>query len=424
MDSSLKGLVVPELFRRQVVERQGDRLNGEVLILPRFSHSLILGFLLVWIFALFVWLCTSGYARKEAVRGWLEPSSGVVRVYPERVGTIKKVLVHEGELVSEGQPLLIVNGDRVLEGGEHLESILLREYESQKSLLTGQLERSEKIYFQQRADIDRRITSSRRDLALLKKQILMQNERYNLIDEQAKRYRSLHNMGYISSAEMDAVIAQELELDGEKKSVERTQVNLIDQIQRLETEKSLLPEEYANNKAQLRTRLSDLAQQIAQLNGQRAYVVKATKSGVVSNLQVQEGQKAQLNTPAMTIVPNSQELTAQLLVPVRSAGFVKAEQRLNIRYEAFPYQKFGLYVGSVVEVSDAVFLPDELLHSPVVVHEPVFRVTAKLAQPSVNANGKQFPLKAGMTLSADIQLSERTLLQWLLEPILSLKGRL
>uniref|UniRef100_UPI00260BD22E HlyD family efflux transporter periplasmic adaptor subunit n=1 Tax=uncultured Microbulbifer sp. TaxID=348147 RepID=UPI00260BD22E len=170
--------------------------------------------------------------------------------------------------------------------------------------------------------------------------------------------------------------------------------------------------------------LSDLAQQIAQLHGQQAYIVKASRAGVVSNLQAAEGQQAQADIPVLSLVPENHVLTAQLLVPVRSAGFLSAGQPLKIRYDAFPYQKFGLYPGAVLEVSDTVLLPDELLRVPVTVREPVFRVTAKLAQPTVNAYGRHFSLKPGMTLSADVQLAERSLLQWLLEPIYSLRGRL
>lgn len=244
--------MVSGLFRQRVVEKQADRLHGEILLLPRFSHSLIISVLLGWVLALIVWLCTSSYARKETVQGWIEPAAGVVRVYPERTGTIKSVLVQEGDRVTEGQPLLVVNGDRILEDGEHLESILLAEYESQKRILTEQLQRSERMHTQQQLDLEQRISSSLQDLALLERQIQMQTKRYRLIAEQAERYRSLREMGHISSAEMDAVVAQELELDAGRKSLERSQVNLKNKIQRLENEKALLPEQHANNVAQPR----------------------------------------------------------------------------------------------------------------------------------------------------------------------------
>lgn len=245
-----------------------------------------------------------------------------------------------------------------------------------------------------------------------------------MIGEQAERYRLLKERGHISSSELEGVVAQELELRTERQSLARSRVKLRNQIQQLENERVLLPEEHANTTDQLRARLSDLAQQIAQLHGQRAYIVKASRPGVVSNLQAREGQRAQSGIPVMSLVPDGHALTARLLVPVRSAGLLDAGQALNIRYDAFPYQKFGLYDGSVVEVSDTVILPDELLNAPVTVREPVFKVSAQLAGPSIRAYGKDFSLKPGMTLSADVQLAERSLLQWLLEPIYSLKGRL
>ncbi|MCW8126872.1 HlyD family secretion protein [Microbulbifer halophilus] len=406
------------------MERQADRLHGDILLLPRFSHVAILALLLAWVFAAVVWLAASDYARKETVQGWLEPASGVVRIYAERSGIIKQVLVEEGERVVEDQPLIVVNGDRILADGKHLESLLLAEYKSQRQLLSEQLERSEKIYRQRRRDLEQRIAATKEDLSLLEKQIATQGRRYTLIAEQAERYRLLEERGHISSSELEGVVAQELELSTERQSLARSRIKLRNQVQQLENERALLPEEHANTADQLRARLSDLAQQIAQLHGQRAYVVKASRAGIVSNLQAREGQQAQSTIPVLSLVPDGHALKAELLVPVRSAGFLDAGQALNIRYDAFPYQKFGLHDGSVVEVSDTVILPDELLHAPVTVREPVFQVSAELGRPSVRAYGKDFSLKPGMTLSADVQLAERSLLQWLLEPIYSLKGRL
>jgi len=416
--------VVKGLFRQQVLEKQVDRLRGDILLLPRFSHTAILTLLLIWVVAVFIWLTVGSYSRKESVTGWLEPVSGVAKVYAERSGIIKQVLIREGDRVIKGQPLIVVNGDRILADGKNLESILLEEYESQKNLVNEQMERGDKIYRQQLYDIDQRIAASSEDLALLEKQMELQARHYALITEQVERYRLLKRNGHISSAEMDGVIAQELELYVDRQELARSRVNLRNQIQQLERDRLLLPEEYANSSDQLRAHLSDLAQQIARLHGQRAYIIKATRAGVVSNLQVVEGHQAQTNIPLLSVIPEGHTLIAQLLVSVRSAGFLREGQSVKIRYDAFPYQKFGLYSGTVLEVSDSVILPDELHHVPIVVGEPVFKVTAKLAESTVNAYGQRFPLKPGMTLSADIQLSERSLLEWLLEPIYSLKGRL
>lgn len=412
------------LFRQQAVECQMDRLHGDVLVLPKFSHALMIGVLLVWVMTVLLWLTYGTYARKETVPGWLEPSTGVVRVYAESIGKIERILVVNGEAVTEGQPLMIVNGDRVLADGSNLETLLLTEYEVQRTRLNDQLARSEEIYQTRSDNIVHRIAAAHEDLKWLDRQMNTLEQRYALISGQVKRYRALKKSGHISSADFDAVIEKELALRSERQELARDQVNQRNRIDQLKTEQALLPEDHANAVDQIQTRLSELAQQMAQLHGQRAYIVKAPKAGVVSNLQVREGQQARNDIPLLSLVPESTRLNAHLLVPVRAAGFIEAGQQLEIRYDAFPYQKFGLYQGKIVSISEAVLLPNELMEVPLPIQEPVYRVTAELSQPFVSAYGRNIPLKAGMTLSADVRLSERSLLEWLLEPFYSLKGRL
>lgn len=389
-------------------------------------HSVLIVLLLLWVLAVTTWLATSTYARKETVVGWLEPSSGVTRVYAEDAGTIKQVLVAEGDTVVADQPLIIVNGDRILADGEHLEHRLLKEYETQRHLLNEHLTRTTGIFQRRQQDITQRIAAAGQDLILLGEQFVTLNERHSLIQTQVERYRTLRREGHVSSLEFDNVMAQELDLRNDRQALLREQVNRRNLIQQLHIEQELLPEEYANTIDQLRARLSDIAQQIAQLHGQRAHIIKASRAGIVNNLQAREGQQAYSGNsiPLLTLIPVDTQLTAQLLIPVHSAGFIAPGQALDIRYDAFPYQKFGLYRGNVISISDTVLLPNEILNAAVAIQEPVYRVTAHLQQATVQAYGQDFSLKPGMTLSADVRLSERSLVQWLLEPIYSLKGRL
>lgn len=371
-------------------------------------------------------MATSAYARKETAFGWLEPPNGVIRIYPEDSGIIKSVLVKEGDYVTEHQPLIIINGDRTLASGDNLETQLLDEYEAQRRLLNEQLIRIESIFESRIRDIHQRINAAQSELQMISEQSSILKQRYDLIKKQVERQTSLRERGHISLLEFDNTILQELTIKNDMQGLNRAQVTQKNLIEQLQTELSTLPDEHENQVDQLRERLSNIAQQIAQLSGQRSHVIKAPKAGTVNNLQAIEGQLSQLgvNIPLMSIIPSESNLTAQLLVPVRAAGFVEVNQPINIRYDAFPYQKFGIYHGEIQSVSKTLLLPNELLNAPISVQEPVYRVTATVEDTTVSAYGKEFPLRPGMTISADIQLSERSLIQWLLEPIYSLQGRI
>ena len=124
------------------------------------------------------------------------------------------------------------------------------------------------------------------------------------------------------------------------------------------------------------------------------------------------------------MLPHDNDIQAKVLVPVRSAGFIGVGQALHIRYDAFPYQKFGVQQGLVKSVSFTVLTPSDLNNTPISVNEPTYLVTASLANQEIFAYGKTVVLRAGMTFSADVELSSRTLMEWLLEPLYSVVGRL
>ncbi|UZJ43461.1 HlyD family efflux transporter periplasmic adaptor subunit [Marinimicrobium sp. C6131] len=416
---------MPQLFREQALEFKKGRLQGELLLLPKASYVVLTAFLLLWVALLAFWLFSNEYARKETVSGWVEPQSGVTRVYPDSPGIIKQILVSEGESVTEGQPLAVVNGDRFLVGGTALEAQLLDEYTAQKERVLEQMERTQTLYENRYADLEAQIDAAKKDLELIDQQLTTLGQREDIVADRHRRYQSLLEKNHVSEDDYNKILAQALEIDSERQSLVRAKLRQQTDIRRLNTQIALLPIEEQDQLDQLRTSLGDIARQIARLHGERAYVIKAPSTGVVNNLQASPGQKADVSgqQPLLTIVPEQADLMAELMVPVRAVGFVEAGQLLKIRYDAFPYQKFGFYSGEVIDVSNSIMLPSELTRSPIALQEPVYIVKARLPEKAVTAFGGHVQLKPGMTLTADIKLSERSIVEWLLEPLYSLKGR-
>src|SRR5690606_22178453 len=341
------------LFRDQVIEQRTIRLHGEALLLPRARHSILVALLLLWLFAVGIWLAISTYARKETVVGWLEPPAGVVRLYPEASGQIRQILVKEGDRVRAGQQLIVINGDRTLTDGGNLESRLLEEFESQRRLLIEQMERTSRTRQDREESLLRQVKSIEHNLVLMDKQLATLDSRHALIQDQLERYRPLVEKGLIPRIEYDNVLSQELSVRSDRQELLLQIGNQRDLLSLRRTDLELLPQEVANGLDQLRARLSELDQQIAQLQGQRAHVITATRARIVSNLQAGVGQfvASASPVPLLTLADGASTLVAHLLVPVRAAGFIAPGQRLDIRSDAFPYQKFGLYEGVVEGVA-------------------------------------------------------------------------
>ena len=117
-------------------------------------------------------------------------------------------------------------------------------------------------------------------------------------------------------------------------------------------------------------------------------------------------------------------MEAELLVPSSAIGFIEPGDRVRLRYQAFPYQKFGHQEGRVSQINRSALSTAELLGRGRQEGEALYRINVVLARQSVTAYGKPEPLKPGMMLEADVMGERRRLIEWMFEPLYSLKGKL
>jgi membrane fusion protein len=167
----------------------------------------------------------------------------------------------------------------------------------------------------------------------------------------------------------------------------------------------------------LHNELAAAEQRIAEVNARRAYIVRAPIAGRISLLQVAVGQAADPQRLAMEILPSGSPLEAQLFIPTRAIGFVEVGQKVRVLYDAFPYQRFGTYQGTITRVSQTVVVRADTT-APIELKEPAYMATVALDRPDVDAHGRKIALQPDMLLRADIILETRTLADWLLTPVL------
>lgn len=156
-----------------------------------------------------------------------------------------------------------------------------------------------------------------------------------------------------------------------------------------------------------------------------ALAVSAPVTGVVATQLVKPGQAVQAGQPLLSLLPGNGTLEAELLVPSRAIGFIEPGDRVLLRYQAYPYQKFGHQQGTVARISRSALNQGEVqtLLGVAAQSEPLYRVTVRLAKQAITAYGKPELLKPGMALEADVLGEKRRLIEWVFEPLYSLRGK-
>lgn len=275
---------------------------------------------------------------------------------PER-GVVTQVLVKEGQRVTAGQPLVVldprVQRSDVVELGLQLQAEASRQEA-------------------ERARIRDRIAGL---------------ERQEAIDA-----RILEPLRKLSREGGSAV----LDVAEKERVLEATRRELADARRSLQT----LLYESERTQAQLR----------ASLVGARSKLdfvtLRAPVNGTVLDLQAQTGQVATGDAPLLKLVPND-ELQAEVFAPNRDLAFIRPGQKADLAITAYDPSLYGYLPATVRTVSEDALPPSQEYDFP---HFPI---SLNLSSQVLKARGQRFALQPGMAVVAQIKLQQRTILQLL-----------
>jgi membrane fusion protein len=411
-----------QLFRSKAIAGRQRQLLGDVVLVQPLSHWVLTFFLACVVVAAGALLSAGSYARRETVSGFLVPDHGVVRVHAPRAGVVGQLHVAEGATVRQGDALLTLLGDRTTGAGIAVDERMLLALDVQ--LL--EIENRRQLEQQRRAAEVKRLDTELAGLAAeqqaIDSQIRIQRNLLRNVEENLARIRQLVAKGYVSD---DEYLARQQSLLANRQtlaSLEQKRVLNTNHARQGALQLERTPIDSNKFLSELNSLQADLQLKRTELEAQRSITITAPLAGTVAVLRAISGTSVDTRLPLLALLPQGALLEAQLFVPSRAIGFIETGQEVRLLYDAFDYRRFGAHVGTVSEVSTAVFSPAE---SPagMQISEPSYRVTVRLREQSVGAYGEQFLLQAGMVLRADILLEQRTLIDWLLDPLRSLKGR-
>jgi membrane fusion protein len=415
------GRVVP-LFRHEVIDARRERALGDLLLVQPVS-TIVLTAVAVGLASTLIAVTFWGeYTRKEHVSGYLVPTTGLIKVYSREVGTIVEKRVSEGQKVSKDDVLYVVSMERRSTDSLDTQAAAMAELRQRRESLNTELAQQGRIATIEAQSLRQRIASMESELGRLALELETQQQQVATAESTLGRYRTLLSRSLASEELVEEKTRNLLEEQGKLHALERSRLALIQDAESLRSQIESLQLKAETERESITRGMSQLAQELTEYESRRTFVVAAPANGTVTAVLAELGQTANPSQPLVSLLPENDELTVHLIVPSHAIGFLALDQTVAVRYQAFPYQRFGKYGARVTEISKTLIMPDEAV-LPVPLKEPAYRVTARLDSQAVNAYGKQLPLKAGMVIDADIFLDRRKLYEWVLDPLYSVLGK-
>lgn len=416
-------------FRSEVFQSKQNQWTGQIILTRPFSFIFF-----TWCAAgvaafLIVFLYFGSYTNKTTVEGQLMAVSGVVRVYSPDMGTITQTFVEEGTLVTQGAPLFVLSTSRFGSKGS-IQDKLLAEAQIKKTLILQDVERLNRIHQNEIHNIQNTISRLQNQLNHIQQQKVGQTRRIRLAEQLLSKYRLLASQDAVSEQETMVYENDLLEQHSRLNVLKREETETLKEIGQQSNSLKSLPERHKSELNQLNRAITDMNQEILDLGIKSEQTIRAAKTGYISAVNVENGQQVDSSKLLLSITPEQTELFANLYVPSKAIGFVKAKDKVILRYQAYPYQKFGHAEGEIVSVARTALGKQELaglgtiFSETALLNEPAYLVKVKLAKQTVKAYGEEKPLQIGMILEADILHERKKLYEWVLDPLYSISGKL
>lgn len=374
-----------------------------------------------------LYLFLGTYKPRTIATGILVPEGGAIRVQAPVSAVVSERLVREGQSVRKGDLLFVLADERryvdrktsIRIADRRADSLAERRLSLMKlrdstAQLESQVGRANRFQYDSVVD----------ELLRNQQEIDLQTRRLEASERALTKHRSLAAENFISEIALQEKDDQAAALRAQLLALQRSR----DQLQRtasaLKSEFEQLPLRTTSQLAEIDRDIASLSQEMTDVKSRDAFAVTAPVDGVVTAVNAEPGQTVTSQVMAV-IVPSHVPMVAHLYAPSKAVGFVQVGQSVRLRYQPYPFQRFGMPLGTVVEVSTSPLSPEDIALLPSQpTRESLYRVVVRLDKSTIQAQGRELALLPGTVLEADIEQAEQRLIDWVISPLKSAATRL
>jgi membrane fusion protein len=416
------------IFRKEALENKKQQWEGKALLLAGASPWLISLISLAFIIFICGFLYFCDYSRRIDVSGEVITLPHSVNIYAPQQGYITKTYVKVGDEIKKGEPIYAIDLSHTTSSGNvsaetkialekqviNLEAIT-KHLKQNRHVTAKNLRSQLRKYTESNKETRKLVESSRQGVESMRKGLKNYEEyltRGLINKDQLTNQRSLFYQQQSSYQNLNSQAIQE------ELQVAKIESDLLTQIAEID-----------NQISQNEYQLNDLRRRMIESDAGETVIVSAKSDGVVESLSVTSGQMVSSGHSLAQILP-VKDIKYYLLLwlPSSSLPYIKTGDAINIRYDAFPSEKFGQFPGTIDLISKLPASKQELGQYSMALTDPrgeltdnYYKVLVSIKRTDFSDKGKMMYLSHGLKARAIVFLEKRPLYQWMFTPFYNIK---
>jgi len=416
------------IFRKEAIEYSKTKWLGKALLVSGYPACVIALLSFLFFIILISMIIFSSYTRRINVTGEVITQPHAINIFSPQQGFISKTWVKTGDRVEKGAHLYQIDVSRSTQSGNVSQNSIAA-IKNQITLIDDIILKLQQNKQQTEKNLQQQLNQYQ--LAHEKSLALVANAAKGMEEMRLSmnNYDSYQRKGLINKDQLNNQRYLYYQQQSSYQSLNTQSIQESLQITNLQSELSTKATDFDNQISQYQYQRSDLNRQLAEVDAGGTLFINAPSDGKIDSLSVTQGQMVNAGDSLAQLVPSSSDAYSLLLwLPNSSLPYVNPGDSINIRYEAFPFEKFGQFPGKIMSISSVPASTQEMSSYNNVprlpsggTNQPYYKVLVALDNNQFSYQGKTLSLSSGMKAESTLFLEKRPIYQWMLSPYYDIK---
>lgn len=420
---------------------------------PKFKIDLVFASIIVFMFLAIIWANFAKIDELARGEGKVIPTNKIQTIQSYDGGEVEEILIRNGDHVTIGQPLIKIDTTRFQasleenqEGLNQWMAMKVRlEAESRidvdkpikklnfsqdvRSIASGYIDSQTRLYENRVNELKSSVNvlrsqleQKRQELREIEAKEKQLEESVKLVSLQRNTIKQLVLSGAKSKVDLINIEKEYQQLKGDLEAarlsiprsrfaISETRNKIEEKIQQFQTQASKELERILVelNKAQ--------ARMVLETDKVQKTVIKSPVDGIVKEIYMNTiGGVVKSGMDLIDIVPNSDIMLVEAKIDPKDIAFINPKQKAIVKITAYDFSIYGGLEGKIVEIS-----ADSIVDKDSKEGKSYYKIVVKTEQNYLEKGGEKLPIIPGMIASVDIVTGEKTIMDFILKPILKIK---
>ncbi|HAW3721593.1 TPA: HlyD family efflux transporter periplasmic adaptor subunit [Escherichia coli] len=382
---------------------------GDVIVTTTYSQRVII------VCSVFIFICVlmfisfAEYTQKRNVNGIVYPDKGIVNIKSKQSGTLSALYIKSGDYIRVGEKLLEIDASSSTHYFRNNEENYREMLSKLRGISSSEVQANIYTLDAKKKLTEEQIDQTRNSIAIMRNQIRLLDAAIQSQQSTFNRIQEAYKKKYVSDVEKNNAEMQLIDKKMQRQSLNNEILSREGQIISLKKELDDTIDRIKNIQNEDKKESLQSLMKMYGIASDTESVLRAPIAGKIAEIVERTGRFVNAGDTILTVIPQDSVNQIIAFISPELIGEIKKGTRVALKYDSYPYQRFGIEHGIIIDISRVPLQPEDIYTNfGLKVENACFRVGIKITE-----RKERIAVIPGMSLKVEIPTRKESIIKWI-----------